>query len=199
MPKEKIPLYERFWSKVEQASGCWKWRGATVHGGYGILNRGSRGEGLIRAHRYSYLLHYGVIPDGMYVLHKCDNPECTNPEHLYTGDAKQNMRDVSERKRHPASRKTHCKRGHEYNEENTKWRGNKRECRACKRILAKAALRKKRGDQFGIRPRETKTHCKRGHKFTDENTYTNPKGYRECVQCRKERMKAFMDKKNANL
>ena len=197
MPKQKTPLYERFWAKVEKRDGCWKWHGATVNGGYGVINKGGRGEGLIRANRYSYVLHYGNIPDGLYVCHTCDNPECTNPEHLYAGTPQENQRDISDRKRHPASRKTHCKRGHEFTPENTIWRGCTRMCRKCKNLRSRERLREKRGSDFGKISRQIKTHCPQGHEYTEENTYLNPRGFKECVICRKERGRRFRDKRKA--
>ena len=88
-------LAERFWKKVTTSTeGCWDWNGATVQG-YGLLGRSGRGNGNIRAHRLSWELHYGPIPDGMFVLHKCDNPPCAKPEHLFLGDQAANMHDAS--------------------------------------------------------------------------------------------------------
>jgi hypothetical protein len=81
-----------FWAHVDKKSPgeCWEWRGGRHSAGYGEFKRG----GLGRAHRYSFALHYGEIPDGLHVLHKCDNPGCVNPGHLYAGTHQQNMRDM---------------------------------------------------------------------------------------------------------
>lgn len=74
--------------------GCWEWSGNTDGKGYGTLsNRNGRGFSPEKAHRVSYEKHYGKIPNGMNVCHSCDNPECTNPEHLWIGTQKENMKD----------------------------------------------------------------------------------------------------------
>lgn len=85
-------LGERFWPKVIKHDGCWQWTGARHPFGYGMLRQENSGQ-KITASRASWLIHFGDIPPGMYVCHKCDNPECTNPEHLFLGTATDNARD----------------------------------------------------------------------------------------------------------
>lgn len=93
------PLKERFHEKYEVTpSGCWEWRATTVTGGYGMINRG-RGAGNVLAHRVSYELSKGDIPSGMLVCHRCDNPSCVNPEHLFLADHKENMKDMERKGR----------------------------------------------------------------------------------------------------
>ena len=92
-------LAERFWSRVERQGphDCWPWTGSTT-GGYGTLNLGGHG----RAHRLAYELAYGDLPSadsGIYVLHRCDNPPCCNPAHLYLGTQAQNALDRESRQR----------------------------------------------------------------------------------------------------
>lgn len=95
-------ILERFRSKVVvMESGCHEWRSTLHRDGYGKFWFDG---GQAQAHRVSYLLHVGEIPNGEWVLHKCDNRKCVNPEHLYLGDAKQNSRDRTDRLRY-ATRK----------------------------------------------------------------------------------------------
>lgn len=71
---------------------CWDWSGFKYNG-YGRMNHALGGGGSIGAHRMSYILHNGLIPDEMTVLHRCDNPPCTNPTHLLLGTNKDNNKD----------------------------------------------------------------------------------------------------------
>lgn len=97
--REKTPLHLRFWAYVETlgAEKCWEWKGSKSRG-YGILQFGN-GISPYKAHRLSYEMFNGPIPDGMLVRHKCDNPSCVNPHHLETGTAKDNAMDASRRGR----------------------------------------------------------------------------------------------------
>lgn len=83
---------ERFLRKVIRVdSGCWLWIGATRPNGYGNVNINGRTTG---AHRASWALHHGSIPDGMQVLHRCDVRNCVNPAHLFLGSQRDNMQDM---------------------------------------------------------------------------------------------------------
>lgn len=79
-------------------NGCWNWQLRTSHNGYGLTQR----KGLdLRVHRYAFELWKGEIPEGMLILHSCDNRKCCNPEHLRIGTAKENVADAIERGRWP--------------------------------------------------------------------------------------------------
>ena len=92
---------QRFWQKVIYEESCWLWRGARRGDGYGAFQVGYR---QIAAHRYSYELHHGAIPEDMVVMHVCDVPLCVNPEHLRLGTQADNQRDSALKgRRHPGS------------------------------------------------------------------------------------------------
>jgi hypothetical protein len=101
---------KRFWQKVqiEGPDECWLWTAAKYNNGYGVIHYEGRNQG---AHRVSWQLHNRDIPSGMCVCHKCDNPACVNPNHLWLGTVKDNMRDKSRKghaggERHPSARLT---------------------------------------------------------------------------------------------
>lgn len=89
-------IEERFWKQVvivPYDNGCWLWSGHTNQKGYGQIGRGAAGAGEIKAHALSWIIHYGRIPEGKCVLHRCDNPPCVNPNHLWIGTRLDNNRD----------------------------------------------------------------------------------------------------------
>lgn len=115
-------------------AGCWLWARAYTGNGYGQLGR--RG-----AHRASWEAFNGPIPDGLWVLHKCDTPACVNPHHLRLGSQKDNMSECGSKGRinqgHRSwDRRTHCLHGHLITPGNTYVRANgKRQCVACRKTI----------------------------------------------------------------
>lgn len=97
----KRPLEERFWSKVEKTDDCWEWTASKDNHGYGHL--GINGK-IIRAHRVAWELTTGPIPTGLCVLHKCDNPGCVRPDHLFIGTKADNNHDMIAKGRLPTQK-----------------------------------------------------------------------------------------------
>lgn len=99
--KQKTSVIDRVFSRVDKPDGedgCWNWTGAIVYGGYGSV-RDTFKRKTVRVHRVVYEHMIGPIPPGMQALHKCDNPKCCNPKHLFLGDHKANSDDKIEKGR----------------------------------------------------------------------------------------------------
>ncbi len=95
---------DRFLQSFQKENGCWNWEKAKNPNGYGIYTvrkEGWKRRRTVLAHRYAYEIFTGVIPQGMCVLHKCDNPSCVNPDHFFLGTQVDNMRDRKEKGRMP--------------------------------------------------------------------------------------------------
>lgn len=133
-------LEQRFWAKVQKTDGCWLWVGSRDRKGYGRFNVGGAPQ---LAHRFSYELAKGPIPDSLTLDHLCMNSSCVNPDHLEPVTNEENLRRWR-------ATITHCPKGHPYDEINTYvWRGNRR-CRVCIKAHQKR-MRAQRIERGGAR------------------------------------------------
>lgn len=131
----------RFLVKVDMTGSCWNWKAAMHPQGYGKFADNGKPD---RTHRVSWKLFNGPISGGAWVLHKCDNRRCVNPDHLYLGDRQQNINDMMARNRHRSVRITTCPKGHPYEGENIRWYHGKRTCRQCARAAARNYMKGRR-------------------------------------------------------
>ncbi|WEK50359.1 MAG: HNH endonuclease signature motif containing protein [Candidatus Kaistia colombiensis] len=135
------PVAERIRQNVEvdPSTGCWNWTKHIKPDGYGRLSIDGR---MPTAHRASYEDAHGKVPPGLDVDHLCRNRRCVNPAHLEAVDRRENvLRGISFAAVNAA--KTHCVRGHPFNEANTGHRGNARVCRRCS-VIHSLAYRKRK-------------------------------------------------------
>lgn len=133
---------ERFWSKVDKSGGentCWIWIGSKLGRGYGMF--GISPKKIVRAHRYSYELNTGEIPDNLFVLHHCDNPSCVNPKHLWLGTNDDNMKDMASKHR-SSDNKGEKNPNRKLTSENVLW--------IRERYSQAGITYKKLGDMFGV-------------------------------------------------
>lgn len=150
VPK-RLPVKDRILTRIVQVhTGCWEYQGQINPEGYGILKYAPFKETL--AHRVSFIVFKskGLSIKGMCVCHKCDNPKCLNPDHLFLGTLDTNNKD-----------------------------------------------RAKKGRT--VTPFMNLTHCKRGHQFTKENTFTRVNGTRLCLKCRNETQRLSYHRRKGNL
>ncbi len=131
---------ERLLSKVVvDSNGCWVWQGYVMPSGYGQFVWSKRDIRL--AHRASYELIIGNIPEGLHVHHKCEHTRCTNPDHLEVVTQQQNNAYQSQ--------KTHCPKGHEYTRDNMLIRPNGEfKCRECNRVQCRNAYLKPKASGY---------------------------------------------------
>lgn len=107
---------ERFMRHVDRSNqdGCWLWTGTRLPAGYGLFHwKTTDTDGIARksmtASRASYMLHVGPVPDHLHVCHRCDNPPCVNPDHLFIGTAADNTQDMLAKYRHSKTRRPHTR------------------------------------------------------------------------------------------
>lgn len=126
-------------------SGCLEWKSALTTMGYGKLTFHGKGY---TAHRFAFEKLVESIQPGMWVLHRCDNPKCVNPEHLYQGTPIDNRADMLNRDRwkHPWANRTHCAKGHDYETGGYRIAADgSRVCKTCFREYQRAFRASKKG------------------------------------------------------
>jgi len=130
-------LRQRFWEKVAVGlpEMCWEWQASGWANGYGAFCVNGKNT---TAHRAAWEIHNGPIPDGLHIDHICKNRRCVNPDHLRAVTPRDNVTLNSESVVAANRTKTHCSRGHEFNEDNTRWTGGTRSCRACRRMTRRS-------------------------------------------------------------
>ena len=141
-----VKVAEDNW-KARQKDQCWRWYGNLGRHGYGKAVRWGK---FISAHRLMMVLWYGIKKsDPRHVLHRCDNPSCVNPRHLFLGTAFDNHQDLVAKGLHYQTRKSFCRNGHPYNVENTYVYRRldtgryERGCRICRRLPANKSNERK--------------------------------------------------------
>ncbi|QWY84652.1 HNH endonuclease [Microbacterium phage Footloose] len=132
------PLKERLEEKLDKAGPCWTFTGAIATSGYGRIGVNKR---TLQAHRAAYEVFIGPIPDGAHIDHLCRNRRCCNPKHLEAVSQAENNRRAGLVRR---ANTTHCKRGHEFTDENTllPTKGG-RQCRECHNARSRASRRER--------------------------------------------------------
>jgi hypothetical protein len=155
---------EKFLRFVEiQDNGCWLWTGSiNTKTGYGLKNFTDR---VVSAHRYSWEIHHGKIPDGLCVCHACDVKICVSPAHLWLGTHKENSQDASRKKRLRFQNETHCLHGHPKIPANLVLRpSGQRSCRLCELARARIANGWPELLAFKIIPRVSHGRYRKGSK-----------------------------------
>lgn len=175
------PLFdaESFWKKVRKGTPvqCWEWQGLRSSKGYGHVYAGATYLGV--AHRCSYELVVGAIPEGATIDHLCRNRACVNPAHLEPVSQRENvLRGIGHSAQN--ARKTHCHDGHELAGDNLYLRNGRRHCRACRSESWRKAL----ADRKTMPHPRDRTHCPKGHAYQGDNLRMEA-GKRVCGECRR--------------
>lgn len=147
----KKTVSERFFDKVKKTESCWLWQAHKNHKGYGMFHYKKE----MSAHKFSYMLHKGNVPEGMYVCHSCDTPACVNPEHLWLGTNDDNQKDSTLKGR----RKLFSTRGSNVGTAKL----NEEKVRQIKILIKQGKSNSQIAKEFNISPQTIHAIAKRGY------------------------------------
>jgi hypothetical protein len=201
--KKRIDPSERFWPKVNKngEGGCWLWTGCQNGTGYGRFDKSV-------AHRFSYQLLVGPVPDGLDLDHLCRVRHCVNPDHLEPVTRSENLRRgilhgpidggrAAARQRE----KTHCPQGHEYTPDNTYSPPSRPSARYCRRCHLEHTWKRRGKEEPAMMsprlPSAHRTHCPQGHPYDGENTIRSG-GRRVCRICSRTRSREAARRRRAS-
>lgn len=139
---QNVSTSDRFWAKVDRTNDCWLWTGYIKPNGYAsFYPGGGRHVQKVYVHRFAYELAHGHVPSDLEIDHLCNVRHCVNPAHLEAVSRRENLdrrNDTQGWQRLPIRGlprvlKTHCKRGHAFDADNTYWHSGYRYCKTCRR------------------------------------------------------------------
>ena len=195
--RKPIPEEERFWEKVDKSGrnpdfpDCWEWTAGMLgeYGSFTVFRNGKWTKQASSAYIWESL--HGPVEKGLEVCHKCNHPPCVRPDHLEAETRSHNQRYSVLYGNHKESRKTHCKHGHPYKDENTYWKISKRtgfktrDCKAC-HVRWNEERNERRKKKRAEQPPKL-NHCRKGHDFSvyGEKWFVKKSGrkYRTCAEC----------------
>lgn len=204
------PIADRLWAKtdIKGPDDCWEWQGFRHPKGHGQIGRGRRAEGLTYTHIAAWEVENGPVPVGAFVCHRCDNPPCVNPRHLFLGTPADNTADMVAKRRHSHGLRHATKL-------------TETDVIAVRRMLAGGSTQQSVADRFSVSrsmigqigrfnrwaltesepevadelksrplPGQNRT-CGNGHTYEDVGVYLNGKS-RVCKACQRERVARYM-------
>lgn len=151
VPKKRGDLVERFWRYVQKSESCWLWMGPlkepsglNTYGTFKIATGTASKQKSAAAHRFSWELHFGNIPDGLQVCHHCDTPRCVNPSHLFLGTHADNASDCLAKGRRPRVNRKNRGEGHGMH------RLSEEQVRQIRALYRPGRTMRSLADQFGV-------------------------------------------------